>query len=454
MTDHPDTDTTPITDLATFIANLKFGDIPTDAVRLAERCVLDTVGVTVAGMTEGAGKAAAETFERWGDGNAKLLGRNQTLPLPTAVFINATAGHGLDFDDVSWGMGGHPSVPMVAPILALADDEDASGRAVITAYVAGFETQCYLNAPISPHHYERGWHATATLGTFGATAAAASILDLDQSQTRQALNIAASMPAGLKRNFGSMTKPMHVGQAARSGLTAALLATEGWTAAPNAIVGDRGFLDLYSGGVAPSYDAFYELGSRWALLGDGVHVKKYPCCYFTHSTIAGVVDLVETHDIPPRNIAEIDVVASKGTADALHHDDPENGLEAKFSMPYVVGYAVTNRMVDLAAFDDENVDDPTVQRVRETVSLSVNPELDYDSNATTIRLHTTDGSYYEHSLDHPPGTYSDPLSRETLHEKFRMCVDRATTTDSEEALTALDSLRDQHTITPILTYLQ
>lgn len=436
------TETVPSAELASFIADLEYGDIPEEGVRLAERCFVDTVAVTVAGAVEGAGDTAARVTKTAGTaGPARLFCHESDATLPDAAFVNGTAGHGLDFDDVGDGMSGHPSVTMVAPILAVGEAENASGEDLLAAFVAGFETQCYVAGPILPDHYEVGWHATATMGTFGAAAAIAHLLGADETEARHAINIAASMPAGLKRNFGTMTKPMHAGQAARSGVTAALLAVEGFTADPKAIIGEKGFYDLY-GGVEPDLDELFELGERWAIVEDGVGVKKYPCCYFTHSSIEAASSLAAEHDIAPEDVASVQVVSSPGAGDALHHADPETGLQGKFSMQYTVASGIARDRVGLAAFDDENVADPDVQLVREKVSFDVDESLPYGSHQTTVTIETTDGDTYVRSLEEPPGTHDDPLSEDELEEKFEMCAERALPDDVARDLYAgLNDLR-------------
>jgi len=439
--------------LAAFVADLSADDLPDAAVRAAERAFVDTVGVTVAGAAEGAGETAVDlTAALSGGGDATLVGADATATVTDAAFANATAGHGLDFDDVTWGVW-HPSVPIVAPILAVAEREESTGAEAVAAYVAGYETQVSLAETLLPSHYERGWHATATFGTFGAAAAAGVLLGLDGEEARHAMNIAASMPAGLKRNFGSMTKPMHAGQAARSGVTAALLASEGFTAADDAVGGDRGFCDLYSGHDDPDLDALPALGERWALLEDGIQVKKYPCCYFTHPAVAGTQALVDEHDIDPADVEHVEVTASQGAADALHYRDPETGLEGKFSMEYVVACAVARDRVGLVAFDDANVDDPDVQRVRECVDFQVDPDLEYNPYRTTVRIETADGTH-ERVQEKPPGTPEDPLSAAELREKFHMCVDRADwSVDADAAHAHLDALREQARAADVLAHL-
>jgi 2-methylcitrate dehydratase PrpD len=441
----------PSEPIATFVSTLSFEEIPEPAVRLAERCFADTAGVTLAGAQVGAGAAAAAIAD---PGETTVLGREETAAMTDAALANGTAGHGLDFDDVSWGMDGHPSVALVAPALAVGERLDATGRELLTAFVAGFETECAIAAPISPSHYERGWHPTSTFGVFGAAAVTASLLECSPEETRHALHIAASMASGLKRNFGSMTKPLHAGQAVRSGVTAAKLADGGFTADSAAIAGDDGFWDLYAGegGVEP--DAGHELGSEWAILTEGVHVKKYPCCYFTHTSIANVIDLVTEHDVEPESVESITVHAAGGAVDALAHDDPETGLEAKFSMPYTVAYGVVNRRVGLAAFEDEHVDDPAVQAVRERVTLELDPDLHYDSHESRLRLETTDGTVYEQVRENPPGTHENPLSIRELRSKYEMCAERALPeADVEASWAALESLREQPSTRELLAHL-
>lgn len=440
--------------LASFTSELTPADAPPEARRAAERAIADTVGVTLAGMAEGAGAAALETLSSLpGDGDASLLGVDETLPTMDAAFVNGTAGHGLDFDDVTWGVW-HPSVPLVAPLLAAAEYADADGADVVAGYIAGYETQTYIAEAVMPSHYEAGWHATATFGTFGAATATARVLGLDADETRTALNVAASLPSGLKHNFGSMTKPMHAGHAARNGLTAALLAANGFTASEGAMGAERGFCSLYAGAEPPSYEDLPALEDRWSILADGIDVKKFPCCYFTHTSIAAALEIRERNDLSPADIESVRVTTSKGAADALHYPDPGTGLEGKFSMEYTVATALATGDVPLSAFDDANVDDPEVQRVRERVTFDVDPALPYDPFMTTVTVETAAGERYSVDCERPPGTADDPLSEAELRGKFTMCADRAPTEiDADAAFDALMTLGDQPSVDPVLRHL-
>jgi len=424
---------TPERTLSEFVTGLDYDDIPSDARDTVERAFLDTVGVTLAGAHADAGETAFQTDGITPDDAPTILGLDTERPATQRALHTGTASHALDYDDLAWAMDGHPSVTLIPPILALVAEADATGRDLVTAFAAGFEVECTLAAPISPDHYEDGWHATATFGALGATAAAASLLNLTTDETEQAFNIAASTPAGLKRNFGSMTKPLHAGLCARSGVTAARLAYEGFTADPTAVSGDRGFWDLYG---PDDRDDFGFNPEVWALQEHGIHVKYYPCCYFTHTSIAGTAALVDDRDVDPRDIERIHVRIAQGAADALHHADPDTGLEAKFSLEYTVASAAVRDRVGLAAFDDDAIADPVVQRVRERVDFEVDNDLRYDSHEAYIHVDTADDSY-ERLQENPPGTHDNPLTDAELRAKFDECARCAVTAETADALAAI-----------------
>lgn len=424
--------------VAEFVADCTFEALDEDLIDLAQRTFVDTVGVTLAGAVADAGEragrfAAAQTGTV--DSGVTLIGREGGAPLPEAALANGTAGHALDYDDLSWGMDGHPSVPLIAPILAVGEAVDASGAAAVTAFVAGFETECYLAEPISPTHYELGWHPTSTFGTFGATAAVCSLLELNVEAIHRAIAIAASMPAGLKRNFGSMTKPLHAGLAGRAGVTAALLAQEGFTADEVPVSGENGFFDLYADGATEIPDP---PGDPWRLQTEGINVKYYPCCYFTHTSITATSSLMDEHEIALDTVKRIEVTAAQGAMDALAHSNPETGLEAKFSMEYCTAAAAVYDRVGLTAFEDEVVDDPTVVDLCARVDFAVDPDLEYDSHEATVRIVTTDGEEYERVQEDPPGVHDNPLSAEALEEKYMECATRVL--DNETADSTHDRL--------------
>lgn len=440
--------TSPETHIGKFVSDLSYGDLPNEAVETITRAFIDTVAVTLAGTAEGAGRQTAESasIDPNTDDVATLLGVSGTGTPETDVLRTGTASHALDYDDLSWAIDGHPSVTLVPPLLALADETDASGRDLIAAYASGFETECAIAGPISPNHYEAGWHATATFGTFGAAMAAAKLLNLDVGATKRALNIAASMPAGIKRNFGSMTKPLHAGLCSRSGITAAHLAADGFTADTAAISGDRGFWDLYG----PYERDAFSIGDSWAIQEDGIHVKAYPCCYFTHTAIAGAQALVD-EGIDPKDVDHVEVLASQGAADALQHKNPSTGLEGKFSMEYTVASAIVRDRVGLESFQDSAIDETTVQQVRERVDFTVDHELSYDSHVATVRIDTGDTTS-ERRQENPPGTHHNPLTTEELRSKYSECAEVVLAVEAADRLyDILSSLPEHDDIVTALT---
>jgi 2-methylcitrate dehydratase PrpD len=430
--------------LAAFVADVTYDDLPTEAVRTAERCYLDTLGVAVAGASSPPGRTAAGLLDAAGSGGgeATVLGHGTGASATDAAFANGTAAHALDFDDMTPTIG-HPSPPLVPAALAVGELTAATGRDLVTAYAAGFEVGTRIGTALEPSHYRKGWHSTSTFGTFSATAAAASLLGLDAERARHALTVAASSPAGLQRNFGTYTKPMHAGQAARSGVTAALLAADGFTADDAAITGDSGFLDVYSGPDGVDREAVPAVGGTWLLREDGVQVKKYPCCYRTHPAIAAAAGLVSEYGIDSESVERVRVTGSERGPQILQHDDPDTGFEGKFSMPYTVAVAIVRGEASLDDFEDENVADPAVQRVRERVAFEVDTDVAYTSFETTVEIETSDGDRYETTRQNPPGR-DTPISDEEVREKFADCASRTLDDEAvERARDRLDDLRAQ-----------
>src|SRR5579863_7662026 len=231
--------------LADRITSVRYDELPEAALHWARVAILDTVGCTLAGASEPCARIVARVTAA--SGPCLVFGTTQRVAPLDAALINGTAAHAHDFDDCSNTLGGHPSAPILPALFALAETRAVDGRAFVAAYVAGWEAETRIARGINFHHYEKGWHPTATIGVFGATAACAKLLGLSMERTARALALAATFSSGLKANFGTMTKPLHVGQAARNGLYAALLASEDFTASPDALEHRQGFLRVFNG---------------------------------------------------------------------------------------------------------------------------------------------------------------------------------------------------------------
>jgi 2-methylcitrate dehydratase PrpD len=453
---------TAIARLSEFIVKTTLDDCPPEALAQVRRAALDSVGVMLAGAPEPAARIVREVARaEGGTPLCTVLGTRQRTSATWAALANGTAGHAHDFDDTSFALLGHPSVPLLAAALACAESEMADGRGLALAYILGFEVDAALGTALHPAHYERGWHATATIGTLGCAAAAASLLRLEPAQTQHALGLAASLASGLKENFGSMTKPFHAGHAARNGVLAALLAREGFTASEAAIDGPQGWLTASGDGAARAAalaQALDGLGQRWHLVTTGIAVKPYPSCALTHSAIDALLELRARHHLGPEQIAEVEVGVNRVVPSVLMHPAPHTALQRKFSMQFCAAAALAHGRVDFGSFEDGEVRDPDVRALMARVRMVVDPSLpdgvqEHAWSRLTIRLR--DGRMLDSPARGAQGHPDRPLSAEALRAKFMGCA--TTVLPREEAegvaeqLERVDDLPDVRALTSRLT---
>jgi len=425
--------------LAEFVVKTSFEDCPPEAIARVRRAALDTLGVTLAGVGEPAARLVRRVARAEGGARlATVIGTRLVTAPGWAALANGTAGHAHDFDDTNFALMGHPSVPLLAAALAAGEAEMADGRALVLAYVLGFEVGAALGAAVNPAHYTRGWHATSSIGTLGCAAAAARLLRLDVEQTRHALALAASHASGLKENFGSMTKPYHAGHAARSGVLAAQLAREGFTASAVALEGKQGYAAAF--GASHALDPAIEaLGRRWQLLESGIAVKPYPSCALTHAAIDALLDLRARHGFGADDVAAIEVGVNRVAPDVLAHTRPTTPLERKFSMQFCAAAAAAEGRVDLASFEAAEPAAAVrslMERVQMVVDASLPDELEQHAwSRVTVRLR--DGRV----LASPPrgarGHPATPLSAEALRAKFLGCATRVLGRDEAEGVAGL-----------------
>lgn len=412
--------------LAEFVASTPTAAIPPDAREQARRAVLDTLGVMLPGSrAEASTKVAAFVREQGGAEEAAVLGHDFSAPANAAALVNGTSAHALDFDDVSVTMRGHPSVPLLPAVLALGEKLGLSGSELTDAFLLGFEVQCKLGSIIGGPHYSLGWHPTATFGTLGAAAASARLLGLDFDKTRMTLGIAASLASGARRNFGSMTKPLHAGWAAHNGVTAATLASRSFTADDEALEAPDGWLHAASGGAPIDGSPIERLGAPWEILSPGIDVKLYPCCYFTHLSIDAALEI--SAEVSQRNaeIESIRVSVSPGTMTVLRKEPPQMGLEGKFSLEYCVAAALVDSDVSLATFEDSAVARPEIRAIMNRVRVTEDGPAAAApiGGSAVVQVVFDDGrSISSRRVDIPRGAPQNPLSWSRLAQKFRDCA--------------------------------
>jgi len=311
-----------------------------------------------------------------------------------------------------------------------ADGVAVSGRDFLNAYVTGFEVETRLGRAVNFHHYEKGWHPTATLGVFGTAAGACNLMRLDAERTAIALAIAASLAAGIKANFGTMTKPLHVGHCTRSGLYAALLAEQGFTANPGVFEHNQGFLDVFNGpGTYDVHRILAHWGDPFDIVEPGIAVKQYPCCGSTHPALDVMLDLVRRHDLKPANVARVESWIHARRLEHTNRPDPHSGLEAKFSVQYCLARALTDCAIRIEHFEGDAWGDPAVRAVLPRVHAGAYTSAQFPEEnhyGAEVKVTTTDGKAVSGKIDEAAGrTSGNPLSRERLREKFDNCVARA-----------------------------
>jgi 2-methylcitrate dehydratase PrpD len=439
--------------LAERIHGIRYAALPEPALHWARVAILDTVGVTLAGASEPCARIAGRVLTGSAltgtapsasapAGPSLIFGTNHRASSLDAAMINGTAAHALDFDDCSNTLGGHPSAPILPALFALAETLEVDGRAFLAAYIAGFETEARISRGINFYHYEKGWHPTATIGTFGATAACAHLLGMKPDRIAVALGLAASFASGLKANFGTMTKPLHVGHCSRNGLLAALLVAEGFTANPGAFEHKQGFLEVFNG--PGNYNAEAILRD-WAnpldITRPGVAIKQYPCCGSTHPAVDAMLALVREHDIAPGAIERVDAWTHPRRLAHTNRPDPNSALDAKFSVQYCLARAAVDRQVTLADFDGEAHRDPDVRAMLARIHAAPHPDMSMASTdhfGGEVRIALKDGCVVSRRVNQPIGRDADhPLPQDLLEAKFMNCARRALSVDTARHLLSL-----------------
>jgi len=414
-------------DLGRFVADLCSERLPQDAAEVARTGFIDCIATMIAGAPDPAPQLLRRALQPT-DGEATLYFTGERSPAPEAAWINGTAGHALDYDDVA-SLRGHPSTVLVPAIIAEGEALGASGRAMLAAYVAGYETWAELAWRDPGHHHRKGWHPTGIFGPIGAAAACASLRRLDADGATRALALAASQSSGTMANFGTMTKPFHAGRSAHAGVMSARLAELGFTASLDALEHPQGFLSAVSpAGEVDRETPPQRLGGDWWITKYGLGIKKYPACYCTHRALDTMLKLLACHPLGPEQIERITVSISDTHALILRNHEPQTGLAAKFSMEFAMAASVIARRAGLAEYTDAFVQRPEVQKLMRRVQVETNqnydPEVSGASVYDQVRVDLADGGIVtSEKVARAKGHADRPLSEDELFEKFRICLD-------------------------------
>ncbi len=402
----------------------------------ALRAFIDVLAVMVPGARDEATETIFQVVRHWGDGPATVFGHEQRLSAPWAALINGVAAHALDFDDNFDPAKAHATAVIAPALLTLAEVENAHGRDVIDAYIVGLQILCVVGQGMNPYHRSRGWHATATLGAVGAAAACARLLKLDADKARNAISMSTSLAAGFMSQFGTMTKPLHAGLAAKGGIMAAQLARGGVTAGPETLEGPNGMGMLM---VGPDRDSLREglkgaaehgqtlsfkttdIGTPLAIDAHGLKVKRYPNCGSIHRSLDGLLELKEKHKFTEADVADVRVRAPAAHLANLMYHDPQKPMQARFSMEFAVALGLVNGAATLADYEEGAIFKPEIRAAMQKATLESVDKLESEFPTEVIVTLTT-GDVVETRVAMPIGSKANPLTDEQLLRKFRECA--------------------------------
>jgi len=414
--------------------NTTWRDVPEDVRELGKKSILDGLGLALSGSVAETGSLSRAYLKSLGlvQGEATIVGTSLKAPVRFAAFANGIAIHADDYDDTQlavakdrvYGLLTHPTAPALSAAMAIAEARAMSGRDLLTAYHVGVEVECKIAEAIAPRHYDEGFHSTGTCGTFGAAAAAAKLRGLDLTQTLYALGIAGGEAAGLRENFGTMTKPFHAGRAAESGVVAADLAALGWTAADQILEAPRGFFRAAGGGYDPAA-IVNKLGNPWTFRSPGVSIKPFPSGSLTHPAMTEMLRLIRANGIKAADVERVDVGTNRNMPNALIHHHPTNALQAKFSMEFCMAALLLYGKAGLNEFTDQVVNRPETQSMIGRIHFGVHPEAEaagYNKMTSIIGIRLRDRSTVSGRADFGKGSPANPMSYDEVAAKFLDCA--------------------------------
>ena len=440
--------------IARYVAETEYEKLPGKVVEAAKTAFIDCLGVTLAGSREDSATICAEIVRQEKSvAEATLFGQGFQSSAAQAAFANGTAAHALDFDHSLYL--GQPTSAVIPAVMSLAESLGARGHDVLEAYVAGFEATAKIAKSI-PEEGRGAWHSAGTLGTLGATLSCTKLLRLDADKVRMALGIAASMASGVVCNYGTMTKPLDTGLAARNGVMAAKLAHKGYTANPQALESETGF---YGGflSLPPDLTRLDELGRSYDLT-HGLKIKPYPCGGLAHNAIDAVLEMRARHGVTADKVESIHVEVAKHAYSRLVFRIPQTGLQGKFCMGYVLARAIIDGKVSLDAFTDAAVRERHILELAEKVHMSLNSgfaESSTGARPCNVSIRLKNGETFSRQVEHAKGGPEVPLSPEELRGKFVDCARRAIDEKSiQGALQYIERLESLEDVRPLCQLLR
>lgn len=446
---------------AEFAEALQYSALPEDVTRLTKRCILDGLGLFVSGLSEEGVRLLREhALEQGGKQEALLLGAGaHKVPAAAAARVLGTAGHAQDWDDTQvssdpnhiYGLLTHPTIPLLAAALAVAQRRGTvTGAALLAGFQAGFEVECKLAEWMPAELYRRSFHSSGVVGVIGACVTAAKLATLDVSSMRRAIGIAASMASGIRANFGTMTKPLHVGRAAENGVIAAELAGRGFEANADALDGPWGYCCAYAGGISEEKATQGFGGTAWSIVNPGVSIKPYPSGILTHQSMDAMLRLVTAHALQAEDIDHVVFYAGSNILGPIRYAIAEDHLQAKFCMPALLAMIILRRAAGRQEFTTDFVRSEPMQHMQRRIATRLDARIEEQGKnviRSRIELHTKDGRKIVQWADERyRGGPQLPFTDDDLRRKFEACVDGFLSPDRQErvieAVDRLETLSD------------
>ena len=443
--------------ISEFITNFTFNNIEKQTISYAKKAILDTVGVAIGGSDTEASNMLANFIDNFEDKEeSSTLGKNSfRTSCLNAALVNGFRAHVLDYDDVYPEMSGHPSAPLVSTIISLGEREEISGEKFLEAYIAGFEVQSRLAEVMFPEHDKKGWHSTSTTGVMGAAVASAKILNLNLKEVNIALAIAGSLACGLRQNFGTMTKPLHAGNASKNGIFAALLAQKGFTAYEDILDATYGYCKVFSGKKDINYEKWSKSFGRPLVLSlPNVGLKKYPSCFATHQALDAILGLLSENDFGYEDIEEVRCETAPRFLRVLSYHSPDTEVEAKFSMEYCIARAIIDKKLGLKQFTLAKIQDPQVKELETKVKFIVHPQQQNEEGFgfSSITLILRNGDHLKKDIANPSGSPINTITRDALLSKYLDCTQKILPKHNiDQSLEYLENLEKMDSIKKLIS---
>jgi 2-methylcitrate dehydratase PrpD len=442
--------------LAEFVAWFDLKAAPSEAIDRARVAFIDSMGVMLAGSREEVSHLICDVVKLEGaTPSASIVGQSLRTSPQLAALANGVAGHAMDYDFTF--LSGQSVSPVIPAILPVAEAISATPSECVAAFIVGCEVAARLLRASPRLSNDGGWHSTGTVGAVAAAAACAKLLKVPADKIADVLGVSVSLSSGVAANYGTMTKPLHAGNAARNGVLAALLGSRGFTSHATAFEGTAGFFNTFGRGLSLSYEPFKDLGSRYDLVTLGYSIKAYPCGGRGHTAIEAALALRDKVGTRLSDISNVHCWVSKSSATRINTEWPSSVEAAKFSAAYVIAYSLVHGAPRIPAFTEQALKDERVRALARLVTAGGDPELSdaFGESPAKLKITLKDGQAFEQRRDYATGSKQVPMTRAQLEEKFHDCAAQSVSAEvAGKILATLNTIHERRSFDDFWTLIR